>query len=69
MSPSKPQSGRSLGLAIMIGGSLIGVLSLLGLLLPDKARLLHFPALVISIFLIGAGIGLFFGISGRPPKT
>lgn len=66
MSPSEPRPGRSLGIAVMLGGTLVGIISLMGLLIPDKARLLHFPALIIGLFLVGAGIALFFGLSSKP---
>ncbi len=68
MSPSEQRPSRSLGIAIMAAGALVGIVSLLGLFVPDKARLLHFPALVLGIFIIGAGIALFFGVSGKPSE-
>lgn len=60
MSPNNPV--RSLALAVMVAATLIGAASLVGLLPivdPAKARLLHFPVLVISLFLGGAALALF----------
>lgn len=56
----KDRRASQLGLAIIIAGMALGVVSALGLVpaLRDKAALLHFPALVIAVFLIGAGLGL-----------
>ena len=56
----KDRRASQLGLAIIICGLVLGIISALGLApaLRDKAALLHFPALVIAVFLLGAGIGL-----------
>ncbi len=56
----KDRRAAQLGLAIIICGFALGVISALGLVpsLRDKAALLHFPALIIAVFLLGAGVGL-----------
>ncbi len=59
-SPSKPD--RSLAIAILLAAFVIGTVSLVGLLPlvdPAKTRLLHFPVLVLSLFLAGAALALW----------
>ena len=53
---------RSLAIAILTAACALGVISLLGLApLVDasKARLLHFPGLILSVFLVGAALALW----------
>ena len=54
---------QSLGIAVVIGAMVLGIISIVGLFLPSKSLLLHFPALVISVFFIGVGVSLLFGLS------
>lgn len=66
----KDKRTTSVGIAIMVAAFVLGIISVLGLMpfLATKAALLHFPALVISIFLAGIGIALISGVSGKPPR-
>lgn len=56
----KNSSSTSMGIAIIVPSVFLCFLSILGLLpvFADKSVLLHFPALVISLFLIGTGLAL-----------
>lgn len=63
-----PSPMLGLGLAIVLAGAILGLISILGLIFPDKAVLLHFPGIILGVFLLGAGVALMFGTSSKPPQ-
>ena len=67
----KDKRTTSMGIAIMVIAFALGIISALGIMpfLAAKAALLHFPALIISIFLAGIGLALITGVSGKPPNS
>jgi|GEM_PF-4780722 len=67
----KDKRTTSTGIAILVIAFILCIISTLGLLplLADKAVLLHFPALMLGIFLAGIGIALITGVSGKPPHS
>lgn len=69
MSLSEPKPSIGLGLLVLLAAGLLGVISILGLVFPDKAIFLHVPAIIISIFFAGVGVFLIFGPSSKPIKV
>lgn len=61
MSPSKPPAFNGFGLVIVLAAMLLGAISVLGVVFPEKAVLLHIPAIVLSMFFIGVGVAVMFG--------
>lgn len=69
MSLSEARTFTGLGILVVLAAGLLGVISMLGLFFPDKAMLLHLPAVVISIFFAGVGVFLIFGPSSKSRKN
>lgn len=54
----------SLGFGVLIAAFVLGVISILGLVpaLRERSVLLHFPALIISVYLAGVALVMIKGL-------